>query len=116
MFTLLAQFTLSLEGRIEGSLEKFSSFSAPPSTLRLSSSRKSTFLAPNSVSSVPSALKSTRYHASTDPLAAIPIRIIFLTHPHLLTLIESYSYEKGGGGGYPRRSFSPITSSFFHSE
>jgi hypothetical protein len=75
-----------------------SSFSAPPSTQRISISRRSTILAPNSVNSAPSALKSTRHRASTNPFATIPFRITSFADPHLITLIESHSCKKQGRG------------------
>ena len=48
-------------------------------------------------------------------LNAIPFRITFFAHPHLLTSIESHSYKKQGRG-CPWLPFRPSNSSFFHSE
>lgn len=40
-------------------------------------------------------------HLGVPHAALIPFRITFFAHFHPLTLIESHSYEKHGGGGLP---------------
>jgi hypothetical protein len=40
------------------------------------------------------------FNSRSNPITAIPFRMIFFAHPHDLTPIESHSYKKQGGWGY----------------
>lgn len=88
-------------------------FSASP-VLTLDRYRLFLPLPPTSVSSVPSALKSTfksntpLASAGHSPQATIPFRIISFAYPHHLTPIESYSCKKQGRGWYPEPPTQPL--------